>query len=115
MNNPSITNPVLNQSLLGILSQENPGLLFLQLLLHNIIILIFVIAALAFFFMFIIGGIQWITSGGDKTATESARGRITAALIGLVIVFLVYAILNLINTLLGFDLTKIDISGLFLE
>ena len=91
----SITNPVLSENLLAILAGENPGLVFLQLLLHNLIILIFVIAALVFFFMFILGGIQWMTSGGDKAATESARGKITAALIGLVIVFLVYAILNL--------------------
>lgn len=110
-----ITNPVLSETLTTILAGENPGLTFLQLLLHNIIILIFVIAALAFFFMFIIGGIQWMTSGGDKAATESARGRITAALIGLVIVFSVYAILKLIDTLLGIDLTTLDISGLFLE
>lgn len=111
----SITNPVLSETLLNILAGENPGLTFVQLLLHNIIILVFIIAALIFFFMFIIGGIQWMTSGGDKAATESARGKITAALIGLVIVFLVYAILNLIKTLLGIDLTKIDISRLFLE
>ena len=110
-----ITNPVLSETLLKILAGENPGLVFLQLLLHNLIILIFVIAALIFFFMFIAGGIQWMTSGGDKAATEAARGRITAALIGLVIVFLVYAILKLIDVLLGIDLTEIDISRLFLE
>jgi len=115
MNGQSITNPVLSQTLLDILAEPNPGLVFLQLLLHNLIILVFIIAALTFFFMFIIGGIQWMTSGGDKAATEAARGRITAAIIGLVIVFLVYAILKLIDTLLGIDLTEIDISGLFLE
>lgn len=110
-----ITNPVLSKTLTEILEGENPGLVFLQLLLHNLIILVFIIAALAFFFMFILGGIQYITSGGEKTATESARGRITAALIGLIIVFLIYAILKLIENFFGFDLTQIDISGLFLE
>ena len=110
-----ITNPVLSETLSKILSQENPGLVFLQLLLNNLIILVFVIAILVFFFMFIAGGIQWMTSGGDKAATESARGRITAALIGLLIVFMVYAILTLIKTFFGFDLTQIDISRLFLE
>lgn len=110
-----ITNPVLSQTLLDILAGENPGLVFIQLLLHNLIILIFVIAVLVFFFMFIVGGIQWMTSGGDKAATESARGRITAALIGLIIVFAVYAILALIKTFFGFDVTEIDISQLFLK
>jgi hypothetical protein len=112
---PGITNPVLSNPLRDLLSRDNPGFLFLQLLLHNLIVLIFVIAILVFFFMFIIGGIQWMTSGGDKAATESARGKLTAAIIGLVIVFLVYAILNLIEILFGFDLTRIDISRLFLK
>lgn len=111
----SITNLALSDTLLNILAGEDPGLVFLRLLLSNLIILVFIIAALVFFFMFIFGGIQWITSGGDKGATESAKGRITAALIGLVIVFSVYAILNLINTLTGVDLTDLDISQLFLE
>jgi len=117
MNGQSITNPIFEKggTLETILGGANPGLVFLQLLLHNLIILIFVIAILVFFFMFIIGGIQWMTSGGDKAATESARGKLTAALIGLIIVFAVYAILTLIKTFFGFDLTQIDISRLFLE
>ncbi len=110
-----ITNPVLSQTLKNLLAEENPGLLFLQLLLNNIIILVFIIAALIFFFMVILSGIQWMTAGGDPKSLESARGRLMAALIGLMIVFAVYAILKLIEILFGFDLTKIDISGLFLE
>lgn len=117
MNGQSITNPVFEKggTLEAILRGANPGLVFLQLLLHNLIILIFVIAVLVFFFMFIVGGIQWMTSGGDKAATESAKGKLTAALIGLIIVFAVYAILTLIKTFFGFDVTEIDISRLFLE
>lgn len=112
---PAITNPALVGKLKEILESDYPGVTFFNLMLNNIIVLIFIIAVLAFFFMFIIGGIQWITSGGDKAATESARGRITAALIGLIIVFAVYAILALIKTFFGFDVTEIDISRLFLE
>jgi hypothetical protein len=110
-----ITNPVLSETLTNILTGNNPGLTFLQLLLDNLISLTFIFAALAFFFMFIIGGIQWITSGGDKVAAESARGRITAAIIGLVIVFSVYAILKLIDSILGIDLTELNVSELFLD
>ncbi|MBI3397082.1 hypothetical protein HY045_01250 [Candidatus Woesebacteria bacterium] len=60
-----------------------------------------VIAALVFFFMLVIGGIKWILSGGDKTQTESARGQITAALVGLVIVFSAWAIAQLVQTFFG--------------
>lgn len=74
--------------------------------------LIMVVAALVFFFLLIVGGIQWMTSGGDKAATESARGRITAALIGLVIVFSAWAIATLLDTLFGVDIFKLEIPSL---
>lgn len=56
-----------------------------------------VVAAIVFFFILVIGGIRWIASGGDKAQTEAARGQITAALVGLVIVFAAWAIVQLIN------------------
>jgi len=66
--------------------------------------LILIAAALVFFFILVIGGIQWIISGGDKAGTETARKRITNALIGLVIVFAAWAIISLINVLFGIDI-----------
>lgn len=71
--------------------------------------LLLVIAALVFFFMLVVGGIQWIVSGGDKAATESARKKITNALIGLAIVFAAWAIVALIRTLFGVDILTLDI------
>lgn len=44
----------------------------------------------------IYGGFKWITSGGEKTALEEARNHIVASIVGLVIIFLSYFILNLI-------------------
>ncbi len=60
-----------------------------------------IVAAVVFFFMLVIGGIRWITSGGDKGGTEVARNQITAALVGLVIVFAAWAIMQLIGGLFG--------------
>jgi threonine/homoserine/homoserine lactone efflux protein len=40
-----------------------------------------VVSALLVFMFLIWGGIQWITSGGDKGKTQEARDRITAALV----------------------------------
>ena len=71
--------------------------------------LILIVAALIFFFLLIIGGIQWMTSGGDKAATEAARGRITAALIGLVIVFAAWAIGSLINYFFNVNIFNLQI------
>ncbi len=42
------------------------------------------------------GGIKWVTSGGEKGGVEEARNHVIAAVVGLIIVFLSYFILNLI-------------------
>lgn len=66
--------------------------------------LVLVVAAVIFFFMLVIGGIKWMLSGGDKAQTEGARNQITAALIGLVIVFAAWAIAQLIGSLFGIQI-----------
>lgn len=68
-----------------------------------------VVAAIIFFFILVIGGIKWIASGGDKAQTESARNQITAALVGLVIVFAAWAIVALINTFFHIDIFSLAI------
>lgn len=71
--------------------------------------LVLVIAGLAFFFILVIGGIKWILSGGDKAHTEGARNQITSALVGLVIVFSAWAIVQLIDTFFGVNILKLDL------
>lgn len=73
-------------------------------IIAGLISLILVIAAVIFFFMLVIGGIKWIMSGGDKAQTEGARNQITAALVGLVIVFSAWAILQLIDAFFHVDI-----------
>jgi hypothetical protein len=68
-----------------------------------------VIAAIVFFFILVIGGIKWIASGGDKGATEGARSQITAALVGLVIVFAAWAIVNLVQVFFGVNIFQLDL------
>ncbi len=69
-----------------------------------------VVAAVIFFFILVIGGIRWIASGGDKGATEAARSQITAALVGLIIVFAAWAIVYLINAFFGVDIFNLTIT-----
>lgn len=78
-------------------------------LVSGIIRLLLVIAALVFFIMLVIGGIQWIMSGGDKAASENARKRITSALVGLAIVFSAWAIATLIKTLFGVEILNVNL------
>jgi hypothetical protein len=66
--------------------------------------ILLVIAAVLAFLYLILGGIQWITSGGDKSGMEAARNKITAAIVGLIIVAAAWAIMLLIGRFVGFDL-----------
>ena len=65
-------------------------------LIGNLIQLVFIVAVLVALFFLLYGGIRWIAAGGDKTQIEGAREAITGALIGLVIVFLAYFIVNIV-------------------
>ncbi len=80
-------------------------------LVGAIINLVLVIAGLVAFFFLLLGGLQWILAGGDKEGTEKARKRITAALIGLVVVFSAYAIIVLAGNFLGVNLLSFNISN----
>ncbi len=64
----------------------------------------FLLAALGAFFFLIMGALQWITAGGDKEGVEKARKKITGALIGLIILFLIYALAALLQTIFGIDI-----------
>ncbi|MGI6776156.1 MAG: hypothetical protein ACOX5S_02625 [Patescibacteria group bacterium] len=70
-------------------------------ILSGAIQLVLIVAALVFFFLLIIGGIRWMTAGGDKEKAGAARGQLTSALIGLAIVFAAWAIIRLIEVLFG--------------
>lgn len=72
----------------------------------------FILAVLIALAFLVFGGIKWITSGGDKTAVEGARNTIVAAIVGLVIVFLSYFILNIILGLFGLNLKTLNIPQL---
>lgn len=73
----------------------------------NVVTIAFIIAIVIALGFLVYGGIKWITSGGDKTAVEGARNTIVAAIVGLVIVFLAYFILNLILGFFGLSLGEL--------
>lgn len=78
----------------GIISTDGPGAL------SNIISaglnLAMVVAVIACFLMLILGGFNWMTSQGDKQKLASARQRIAMAIIGLIVVFISFVIINII-------------------
>lgn len=72
--------------------------------------LLFIAAAVIFFIWLLLGGIQWMLSGGDKVKTEAARNQITAALIGLVVVFSAWAIAQLLQQLFGVNILNLQVT-----
>jgi hypothetical protein len=81
--------------------------------LGTVITFIFILAIIIALIYLIWGGIKWITSGGDKGNVETARGQIIAAVIGLIITFLAYFIINIVLTVfLGMDVNSIGLPSL---
>ncbi len=70
-------------------------------ILSKIIQIILVIAAIASLFFLLFGGIKWIMSGGDKTKVGEARGMLTAAIVGFIITFSSFFILNIVSGFFG--------------
>lgn len=72
-------------------------------LLSKIIELIYVVAGVVFVFMVIVSAFQWIVSGGDKEAVAKARGRLTYAIIGIIILALSFVIISTVGKITGFE------------
>ncbi len=75
----------------------------------NVLFTIAIVIALVFL---IWGGIKWIMSGGDKGKVETARSTIIAALIGLIVTFAAYFLLNIVLNFFGLSLQNLDIPTL---
>jgi hypothetical protein len=75
-------------------------------ILQVLLSLTFFVAGIFMFFNIIIGGISWIGSGGDPKAMQSSRGRITNAIIGLVIVVSAYAVAAIVGQVFGISIVN---------
>ncbi len=63
-------------------------------LLANIINFVLLLAGIIAFFYVLYGGFLYLTSGGDQAGAQKGRTMIANALIGIVIIFLSYALVN---------------------
>lgn len=105
-----IVNPSLNLGL-----QRMSGVDFFAKFVPNLIGLGLTIGIVVFFFVMMIGAIQWITSGGDKAGLEAARGKLANALIGIIILLSLFAILKVLEDFLGVNILTLDIGPLKIE
>ncbi len=77
-------------------------------ILEKIIKLLAPAAGIAFLIMFIVGGFQFVTSGGDPKAAGQARNTLTFAIIGIILVVASWLILQLIAQITGADVTTVE-------
>jgi hypothetical protein len=83
----------------------------LECLFYNVLQVIVFFAGLAFFYMFISGGYNYLFSGGDSKKIASASSTLTMAILGLVGVIGSWLILSLIEKFTGVAITKFLIPG----
>ncbi len=70
-------------------------------IVSGIIGVLTIVASIWFMFQLLIGGINWLSSGGEKQKLTEARDRITHAFIGLIIVVASWGIIALTGQFLG--------------
>ena len=91
------------------------GIIFFQKLIPSLITIAIAVGVIIFFFNLIAGAIQWISSGGEKEAVSQARKRITNALIGIVILFIIFALAALIEYFFNIKILTLDIDSLVIK
>lgn len=106
----SIKNPAIGKTL-----QDLSGVGFFQKFFPALVGLAFVIGVVIFLFVMLIGAIQWIVSGGDKAGVEAARGKITNAIVGIILLFAIFAILKVIEDFFGINILVLDLGPLKIE
>lgn len=95
---PPIGNPVLT-GISGKLPTDAPSML--GTLISGLVGLLLTAATIWSFIQLLLGGLAWISSGGDKGALEAAREKIVNAIIGLFVVFAAWGIFLLLLQFLG--------------
>jgi len=60
-------------------------------------ILLFIVGAVSVI-MIVVGGLRYVVSGGDSSAVNSAKNTVMYAIVGIVVAFMAYAIVNFVVT-----------------
>lgn len=108
----NFTNPVVGSSLRSYESAKADT--FLEKLVPNGVGLLFVAGSVFFFFQLIWGAVSWVLSGGDKGSLESAKNRLSHAIIGFVLLIASFALIGIIENFFDINILRIDMGTLFI-
>lgn len=78
-------------------------------LITNVIQAVVSFGAVAFFIMLLVGGFNFLFASGDQKKLEAAKGSVTQAIIGIVIMSIAYLVVKTISVFTGVDVTEITI------
>ena len=81
----------------------------IEAIFENVISIALAFAGITLFVMFLTGGFRYITAGGDAKAVEAAKGTLTHAIAGLVVLILAWIIIQFIEVLTGVRLSIFEI------
>jgi hypothetical protein len=84
------------------------GLNVTSKVIGNSITIMIIIAIILTLVFLILGGIGWITSGGDKAKVAAARSRINYAIIGLIVTLAAFFLVNVIGYIFKVPLLGIN-------
>lgn len=80
-------------------------------LVSNLVAAAFLVSGIIVFVYLVWGGVDYLSSGGDKGKIESAQKRISAAIIGLAIVASSWAIYQILIVFFGINLNSLCTSN----
>jgi len=104
---PKIENPFKDISIptreLGGVININKEDLKLGEIVSGLLPYLFAGAGLFLLLYLIFGGFQLMTSGGDPKKMQEAKGKLTNALVGFIIVFVAYWLVQIVGTILGIE------------
>lgn len=80
------------------------GQLGMGIFLNNVVAAVLTGAGLLLFVYLILGGVKYLTAGGDEKAVTAAKRILTNAIIGLIIVASAYFIATILERVLGIQI-----------
>lgn len=113
----SICNPLIDKNCQGGNPSGDPDIVANSVsrgekFIGGAITVLFAIGAIYFIFTLIMAGFSFISSNGDEKQLNAAKGKIMGALMGLLVIFSIYAILTFFGNFLGINLIKLNLPTL---
>jgi hypothetical protein len=78
----------------------------LEAFISNLIGVLTLVGGLMFIFYFVMGGLNWITAGGEKGKIDKARNQMVEGVIGMIVIVISYGVIGIVGAFLGLNLLQ---------